>query len=148
MTRRPFHGAAGITVVDFILLLAIVIMGIVVLFQALKYQKARYRKVCYENQQIADKLVWNVVLEEEKELPQLTSGYILRQEGGELNMVLIFLPGPGEDFPEKIVLDLNPTDFLGSGICPLHKKPPKTQAIIDYWYGAGRWWCFHNRYHN
>ena len=138
----------GITVADFILVLLIIFFGISAFSNALTYRKVKYRDPCYKNQKDADELLWKIVSEQGKEIPQLTSAYILHNSDGAQKMILIFLPGHGESFPEKIVVDLKERGYDGQSLCPLRKKKAGKKPIIDYWYGAGRWWCMHNEHHN
>ncbi len=138
----------GVTVVDFILILLIVFFGVSAFFNVLSYRKIGYRDKCYENQKAADELLWKIVYEQKKEIPQLNAAYILHQSDDSQQMVLIFLPGVGESFPEKVVVDLNERGFDRKSLCPLRKGDVDHPPVIDYWYGAGRWWCMHNKYHN
>ncbi len=91
----------GITVADFILVLLIIFFGISAFSNVLTYRKVKYREPCYQNQKDADELLWKIVNEQAKEIPQLTSAYIVSNPDGAHKMILIFLPGPGKVSPRK-----------------------------------------------
>ena len=138
----------GITVADFFLVILIIFFGISALSNVLTYRKVKYRDQCYENQKQADELLWKIVYEQKKEIPQLSSAYILSEPDGTQKMYLIFMGSGRNALPEKFVVDLKERGYDGIGLCPLRGKKAPKQPIVDYWYGAGRWWCMHNTYHN
>ncbi len=138
----------GIALADLLLVMVIVVMVPFIWVKAQDFQSARYRRLCYDSQVEAEKLMWEILYEKGKEVPQITSGYILREPDGTGKMILTFLPGKGENFPERVVVDLEERHFVGGRVCPLHRKLSEDQPVIDYWYGAGRWWCLFNEFHD
>ncbi|MCZ7587216.1 MAG: hypothetical protein M5R36_29895 [Deltaproteobacteria bacterium] len=145
---RPFRRRrAGIALIDLALVLVLVFVAGAAVIKGKDYQKARYRNICYRNQESADALVWKVLYEKKMEVPRLSAGYMLRDADGHGKLILIFLPPPGENAPEEVIVDLTERGYSSDILCPLHREPPPTPAI-DYWYAAGRWWCLYDHRHN
>jgi hypothetical protein len=148
MTPLEKNPRSGFTLIDLLMIVVILVLAVTIAGKGCALRDMQYRTQCFMNQEEADKLTWEILRENKKEIPQLSAGYILRKTDGSLKMILIFLPDPGKTYPTEIVVDLVQRHFVGEGYCPMHTKTPKKQAIIDYWYGAGRWWCLHDKYHN
>lgn len=148
MTMRSRNRRRGIALIDLLLLLTAVVLGFFLAIKIGEYREFRYAKLCQLNQQAADETLWTILAEENIDIPLLSTGHIVTRPDGKREMVLIFLPAPGEIFPREMVVDLDERHHAGLVICPLHKKPPKDAPVMDYWFGAGRWWCLHNARHN
>ncbi|MCC6159449.1 MAG: hypothetical protein IT350_15470 [Deltaproteobacteria bacterium] len=146
--HRAHSRRRGIALIDLLLLLTAVVLGFLLVFKIGEYRDMRYAKMCHLNQQAADETLWSVLAEENIEVPLLSTGYLMTLPDGARRMVLIFLPAPGETYPQKMVIDLDERHHAGLIVCPLNKKPPKDAPVVDYWFGAGRWWCLHNERHN
>jgi hypothetical protein len=148
MKTPPRGNRKGLIPTDFVLLILIAVLAVMVTAKGCAYREMRFRKQCTENMAEANRIVWKILQEKKKELPQLSSGYILHKPDGTVKMILVFLPDPGENLPSKIEVDLSSEGYAGKPLCPMHTHSPTKQPVIDYWYGAGRWWCLYNKYHN
>jgi hypothetical protein len=147
MNRANRKGRRGIIFADLLLVFVIIIMAVIIVSEIGSKMDSRYRPRCFSNQEEADKLMWDILMEKKREVVEISAGYIIRTPDGSMKMYLVFLPRPGSNVPERVVVDLASRRYTGKGLCPLHKKPPADQPVIDYWYGAGRWRCLYNPYH-
>ncbi len=148
MRTRAQNRRRGIALIDLLLVLTAVVLGFLLVFKIGEYRDFRYAKMCHLNQQAADETLWGVLAEENIDVPMLSTGYVVTLPDGTRKMELIFLPAPGELFPRHVVIDLDERHHAGLIVCPLNKKPPKDAPVVDYWFGAGRWWCLHSERHN
>lgn len=148
MTTHSRDRRRGIALIDLLLVVTALVLGVLLVSKIGAYRELRYAKLCHLNQQAADETLWAVLEQENIDVPMLSTGFVTTNPDGARKMVLIFLPAPGEMFPREMVVDLDERHHAGLIVCPLDKKPPKDAPVVDYWFGAGRWWCLHNERHN
>lgn len=145
MTGR--RNARGLALIDFLLLLIAAVLAFQLFVKLMDYREFRYRYACFDQQKAIDEATWEYQAESGKEVPQLNAGYVIRFPSGRRVLHLIYLPGPEERAPTDIALDFDDRHIVGTGLCPLHQDVIEA-PVIDYWYGAGRWWCLNNALHN
>lgn len=156
----------GFTLIDMFLIIGVLICIFMIVRKVDDLYDASDRKECYNNQQVLDKVLFEMLTENELELYAILTAYTVFDPSAEMNyrMVIILNPVAMNPFsyfshfakeikleppPPYLVLDMTETVFSNRIFCPLRKGKKPSSTTMDYWYmPTHRWYCMHGVYHN
>jgi len=144
-------GQKGLTLVDFLIVLGIVVMAISLAVKAPSLFERSYRSNCMMNQARLDDLLYKALNEDHKEITQVALAYTVtyRDPGKAPVLAVLYSPSGDGYFKEFKTMEI-PAEIRSMNhlICPTHQKTEHSVSIIDYAYLWGRWRCLWSKEHN